>query len=161
MTDHHPRKDLEQVRNYVAEVATLLRMQNWDIYIDADPYAGEDPDGTAWAATEQDRNHWTGIIRFSRDFFTEATPAMKRHIVVHELIHFQHRDALEVWRDCILRNDAIAEADANAYNGDFMMHLERFVSWVTCRLEHVAPVWPGAQTKPATGVFIGDEWTAG
>lgn len=140
-------EDLQRRRllHYMAEIRTLLRMDNWDIVL----HKEDAEDGDAHAETWQDENHYVLNIRLSKDFWG-LEPAGVRNVVIHELTHSQHRDVTVLWDACTQNNDGIAVSEARAWDLDFRMFMERFVSWIADRLENQMPMWDPKKPVPST-----------
>lgn len=150
------RSLLVHMLGYFGLVRDALRMQQWDVVLHPDPLEEED----TWAETWQSHNHNTTNVRLCQRFFDQA-PDRIRNTVVHELIHAQHRDVSILWEACILNNSEIPERDSRSWNHDFQMFNERFVSWITQRIEESVPTYdPDADYPVLDGCSIFDGVTA-
>lgn len=119
---------------YIAEVRSVLRMDNWDIVLHAEPCEDEDAHAETW----QHENHTVLNIRLHTDFF-DLEPAGIRNTIVHELTHAQHRDVTRLWEKA--SKGALSETAVVAWDEEFHVHMERFVAWVADRIEHSVPMW--------------------
>lgn len=129
-------KKLRHLLGYIGLVRDSLRMQNWDVILHRTDHGKED----VWAHTWQEYNHTTLNIEISETLF-EANPETVRNAIVHELTHAQHRDVSRLWEECALNNSSIPQSDSRAWDGDFRVFMERFVSWVTQRVEKTVPLY--------------------
>lgn len=126
----------KRLLHYLGDVRSALRMDNWDIDLHTEFCRDEDAHAETW----QVRNHTILNIRLEADFF-DLDPEKVRNTLVHELTHAAHRDVSILWDDCTLNNDDIPRSHSQSWDGDFHMHMERFVSWVTARIEPTVPLW--------------------
>ena len=146
------RSLLEHMLGYIGVVRDALRMQQWDVILHTDPLEDDD----AWAETWQSHNHATTNIRLCARFF-DQTPDRIRNTIVHELIHVQHRDITILWEACTINNSGIPVNESQSWNHDFSMQMERFVSWITQRIEESIPTYdPDADYPALTGCVIDD-----
>jgi hypothetical protein len=159
VTKHHPEDKVRHLLAYIGLLLEELRMQNWDVILHTTIFDGEDAEDT-FAHTWQSENHCTTNIEFGPDFL-EQSPSIITNTLVHELIHVQHRDVTLVWEGCMLHNDDVPKSQAHAYDGDFRMHMERFVSWITHRIAPTVPQYqPGHRYKARPGCYIFGEQPA-
>lgn len=135
---------------YVAEIRTALRMDNWDIVLHPEPCSEEDAHAETW----QHENHTVLNITLSKGFF-DLEPKGIRNTVVHELTHAQHRDVSRIWEKA--SRGALSETQLEAWDDEWRMHMERFVSWITDRIEDTMPAWDPTRPAPRklpTGCYL-------
>lgn len=142
-TNEHDPSLLRHMLGYIGVVRDALRMSDWDVVLMPDPLEDED----TWAETWQSHNHQLTNVRLCRNFF-DQTPARIRNTIVHELIHAQHRDLTILWDACTVNNSEIPTRDSRSWNQDHSMHMERFVSWITNRIEGTVPIYDPDATYP-------------
>lgn len=130
---------------YIGEVRTSLRMQNWDVILHEEVCEDEDAHAETWSSD----NHAVLNIRLAADFF-EMSPQGVRNTIIHELTHSQHRDVTLWWEGCTTGNEDIAESASKSWDKDFRMYMERFVSWITDRIESTVPLWDPTAPIPKT-----------
>ena len=139
---------------YIGEVRAALRMQNWDVVLHEEVCGDEDAHAETWASD----NHAVLNIRLEKDFF-DLEPRGIRNTIVHELIHAQHRDVTLWWEGCTTGNEDIAVSASKSWDSDFRMYMERFVSWITDRIEGTVPMWEPMAPIPKTfepGLWLRD-----
>jgi len=141
---------LRPILGYIGLLRDSLRMQNWDIILHQTVCDEEDVHAKTW----QDPNHATLNVELGEKFF-EETPVRVRSHLTHELVHAQHRDVSRLWEDCTQNNSDVPESQAKAWDGDFHVFLERFVSWITARIVPTMPEFDPEKTYEApAGCFL-------
>ncbi len=73
---------IERMRAYVAIVQPLLRLSQWEIYVQFQYPSREG----ALAESDTVRGRWVATIRFGDGHFLDA-PQDQRNTVIHELLH--------------------------------------------------------------------------
>lgn len=126
---------------YLAVVRGELRMDNWDIVLREEPCSDEDAHAETW----QHENHTVLNVAISRTFF-DLEPAGVRNTIVHELTHAQHRDVERIWEKA--SRGALSETQLTAWDEEWRMHMERFVSWIADRIEDSITPWDPAGPAP-------------
>jgi hypothetical protein len=126
---------------YIGEVRSLLRMDDWDVLLHAEPV---DPDIEAHAETWASENHRVLNIRIDAELF-DLEPAGIRNTVIHELTHAQHRDADRLLEDAA--EHYLPKPVGEFLDREYHVVMERFVSWITDRIEDTMPPW-----RPRAGV---------
>ena len=149
----HPEEQLRHMLGYIGAVRDALRMQNWNIILWRTVGENEDEHANTW----QETNHTTLCIELGPGLFNEP-PERIRNTIVHELTHAQHRDVTALWEGCTLENEDVPKAQAKAWDVDFHIFMERFVSWVA---RNISPSMPEYSTKrkypDAVGVWLHGE----
>lgn len=140
---------------YIAEIRDHLRMQGWTIHLHLDDGGCDEEE--SWAKIRPDTNHHSASLWLSDLFFDTATPAVRRNVIVHELVHLMHRDVGELMDTKVVDHPAISFREAEGIREDFHVHMERFVSWVAGQLAPSCPQWPGTYKKPTAGVCMADD----
>lgn len=138
--------------HYMADIRSRLRMDNWDLVLHEEFIQDED----SYAETWQNDNHHVLNIRICEEFFS-LEPAGVRNTVIHELTHAQHRDINRLW-DRISSNQDLSKSLYEAWNEEYRVNMERFVSWVTDRIENQMPMWDPTGPAPAAlpaGCYLG------
>lgn len=133
---HCPEIELLRIGMYLTTVRDRLRLNQWDITLMAKP-APKD----CHAAVQPQTNHHIAQMRLSREWM-EMSEEQKKNTLIHEMIHLGHYDMDLVWQGCVNENSGISKDDAHAWDTDFHMYLERFVSDVTRWLEDTLPDFP-------------------
>lgn len=148
----HSEEDLRRLLGYIGLVRDALRMQNWDVILHRTINETEDEFASTW----QSCNHTTLNIDVSVALFQE-TPERIRNTIVHELTHAQHRDVTEWWEGCTTGNDDVPKSQAQSWDKDFRMHMERFVSWTANRIcdgGHIPLYSPTRKYKTLVGCYL-------
>lgn len=146
----HPDGQLRNLLGYIGVIRAEMRMQNWDILLHREPLTEED----VWATTWQQHNHTSLNVQVAEGLY-DRDPWIVRNTLVHELVHAQHRDISRLWEDCTQNNADIAQSEAKSWDGDFHVFMERFVSWITQRIEQAIPLWDPEESYVALeGCFI-------
>lgn len=152
MTEHDPDK-LRQLLGYIGLVRDHLRMGNWDVILHPDPHDEVDCHASTW----NHENHSTLNIALDAEFF-DLTPVVVRNTVVHELTHAQHRDLTILWEGVTLNNDDVPQSQAKAWDVDFHIQIERFVSWTTGFIAPTVPLYlPSRKYAARPGCYLKGE----
>jgi len=152
MEDTFSREELLPILGYIGLVRDKLRMQNWDVYLHRTVCDIED----TYAHTWQERNHFATNIELSRSVFS-LPPVGVRNVVVHELVHSQHRDVNLIWEGCTQNNTDVPLSQAKSWDTDYWMHMERFVDWITRQIESSIPLYrPDFKYAIREGCYISE-----
>lgn len=149
----HEEVRLRPLLGYIGLIRDDLRMGNWDVILHRRAHDEEDVHAMCWWS----ENHFSLNIALDRNFF-DLRPATIRNTVVHELTHAQHRDLSILWESCTLGNQDVPASQAQGWNIDFHIQVERFVGWTT---DFIAPTMaeyrPGRQYAQRRGCYIHGE----
>lgn len=152
----YSKAKLRPFLGYIGLVRDSLRMQNWDIILHLEKCEDEDINAHTW----QQNYHTTLNIQLGKNLLNE-TPERIRNAVVHELVHAQHRDVTVLWEGCTLQNTDVPRSQAKSWDKDYHMCMERFVSWITARVEPTVPDYEPKKTYPTLeGCYLNGEHIA-
>jgi hypothetical protein len=129
------------VREYVAMLAGVLRLSDWEVRIDFDTPADDD----AYAMTDRDEAQKTAVLMFGAPFLP-LSQADKQQTLVHELVHF-HLFDLQAHVGNVMRQ--APEAVHALADAVVSYEVESSVNTLAGALTRLVPPLPPACLPPA------------
>jgi hypothetical protein len=141
--------DLAHLMLYLTALRSQMRMDNWNIIVMKE-HADSEEDGVM-ASSLFPENH-SVINLYLSSGWSKMREEQKSSTLCHELIHAQHRDVADLWDKA--SRGALSETAHEAWDQEFRMFMERFVSWIEERIRPNIPGWDEIATEVGDGIML-------